>query len=209
MKPNETIITDDISNYNLKKLTEIERYVCSDNIEYSVQASIKNVSKENNDNETLAYQINVDLENYDSDTLATTNSKVIKKEIKSNCTLCELVDHIDQCLNAETQWNKFHQYKNSIMFATTSTTDNDLFSIVTKNIDKYLTEAVSSIIKDEITQCLFLTANIIELTLDEFNSEQEVEEEISCRFLEDNYDACKITLNAIIDEVRRENIKEI
>ncbi|CAG8830682.1 17795_t:CDS:2, partial [Gigaspora margarita] len=44
---------------------------------------------------------------------------------------------------------------------------------------------------------------------DELNSEQEVNEEVSYRFLENNYNARKITLRAIIDEVGSENIKEI
>ncbi|CAG8468480.1 7010_t:CDS:1, partial [Racocetra fulgida] len=52
-------------------------------------------------------------------------------------------------------------------------------------------------------------ANIIETTPDDLNSEQKIDEETSCRFLEDNYDACKITLRDIIDEVGSENIKEV
>ncbi|RIB00502.1 hypothetical protein C2G38_2234091 [Gigaspora rosea] len=80
---------------------------------------------------------------------------------------------------------------------------------MTKIIDQYLTEAINNIIKTEIAQYLFLTANRIELIVDELNYEQEVDEEASYGFLEDNYDARKITLWAIIDEVGSENIKEI
>ncbi|CAG8603705.1 17887_t:CDS:2, partial [Cetraspora pellucida] len=134
---------------------------------------------------------------------------VIKREIKSNCTLTELADHLDQRLKAETQWNRFHLYKDSTTFPTVSTPGHALFPAVTKNIDKYLTDIINNRIKDEMAESLFLTANQIVPTSYKLNSEQEIDEETSCGFLEDNYDARQITLQSIIDEVGNEKIKEI
>jgi hypothetical protein len=48
----------------------------------------------------------------------------------------------------------------------------DLFPIVTKILDKYLTEPINNTIKTEISQCLFVTANMIELNNEELNCEQ-------------------------------------
>ncbi|CAG8499085.1 30322_t:CDS:1, partial [Gigaspora margarita] len=47
----------------------------------------------------------------------------------------------------------------------------------TENIDKYLTEPVSNIVKAEMSQYLFLTANRIEPIPSELNSEEEIKEE--------------------------------
>ncbi|CAG8784987.1 17843_t:CDS:1, partial [Gigaspora rosea] len=46
-------------------------------------------------------------------------------------------------------------------------------------------------------------------TSNELNSEQEIDKEASCRFLENNYDTRQTTLQSIIDEVGNENIQEI
>ncbi|RIB06736.1 hypothetical protein C2G38_2216299 [Gigaspora rosea] len=89
------------------------------------------------------------------------------------------------------------------------TAEHDLFSEVVKIIDKYHTEAVNNIVKFEMAQCLFLMASRVEPTPEELISEQESSEEASNGFIEDNYNAQKITLQAIIDEVRSKSIQEI
>ncbi|CAG8525572.1 31882_t:CDS:2, partial [Racocetra persica] len=104
---------------------------------------------------------------------------VIKREIKSNCTLTELADRLDQRLKAETQWNRFRLYKDSTTFPTVSTPADALFPAVTKNINKYLTDTINNRIKDEIAESLFLTANQIVPTSYELNSEQEIDEKTS------------------------------
>ncbi|CAG8785914.1 15151_t:CDS:2 [Cetraspora pellucida] len=134
---------------------------------------------------------------------------ITAQEIKSNCTLIELADCLNQQLKAETQWNRFHLYKDSTTFPTVSTPGHALFPAVTKNIDKYLTDIINNRIKDEMAESLFLTANQIVITSYKLNFEQEIDEETSCEFFEDNYDACQITLQSIIDEVENEKIKEI
>ncbi|RIB26327.1 hypothetical protein C2G38_2030310 [Gigaspora rosea] len=51
-----------------------------------------------------------------------------------------------------------------------------------------------------MTQCLFLTASRVEPTPEELIPEQESSEEASNGFIEDNYDAQKITLQVISEE---------
>ncbi|CAG8758263.1 10190_t:CDS:2, partial [Gigaspora rosea] len=59
---------------------------------------------------------------------------------------------LERCLEAETQWNRYNQYKNSTIFATMPTAGHDLFPEVVKIIDNYLTEAVNNIVKFEMAQ---------------------------------------------------------
>ncbi|PKK55395.1 hypothetical protein RhiirC2_802509 [Rhizophagus irregularis] len=68
-------------------------------------------------------------------------------------------------------------------------TGQDLFSIVTK-----ITEPINNTIKTEISQCLFVTANMIELNNKELNCKQENLHKSSDGFIEDQLDARFITL---------------
>ncbi|CAG8764678.1 19795_t:CDS:2 [Cetraspora pellucida] len=70
----------------------------------------------------------------------------------------------------------------------------DLFSAITKVLDKYLTEPIKNMIREEISQCLFVNANLIEPNYEELNQ----------RFIENQNDACFMTLQAIIEEVGQE-----
>ncbi|CAG8711667.1 23196_t:CDS:2, partial [Gigaspora margarita] len=65
-------------------------------------------------------------------------------------------------------------------------------------LDYYLEELT------EMERYFNFEENIAEI--DELNSEQEVNEEVLYGFLEDNYNAKKITLRAMIDEIRNEAI---
>ncbi|PKY18415.1 hypothetical protein RhiirB3_383297 [Rhizophagus irregularis] len=88
-------------------------------------------------------------------------------------------------------------------------TGQDLFSIVTKILDKYLTEPINNTIKTEISQYLFVTANMIELNNEELNCEQENPHKLSDGFIEDQFDAHFITLQAMIEEIGQEEVLEI
>ncbi|CAB5361963.1 unnamed protein product [Rhizophagus irregularis] len=66
----------------------------------------------------------------------------------------------------------FTNTKQAIITNTSSVAEQDLFPIVTKILDKYLTEPINNTIKTEISQYLFVTANMIELNNEELNCEQ-------------------------------------
>ncbi|CAB5381740.1 unnamed protein product [Rhizophagus irregularis] len=125
-----------------------------------------------------------------------------KKLAKS--TLCKLADRIDSRLKEEEWWNQFHEYKQSTTTNTTSTSGQDLFPIVTKTLNKYLTDPISNTIKTEISQCLFVNAIMIEPNNEELSCEQENPDKASDGFIEDQHDARFITLQTMIEEVGQE-----
>lgn len=92
--------------------------------------------------------------------------------MKANSTLCEIADQLSSRLKDEERWEQFYKYKQSITTNTTSMAGEDLFSKVTKVLDKYFTEPINNTIKREMSQCLFVNANIIELNDKELNCEQ-------------------------------------
>jgi hypothetical protein len=95
-----------------------------------------------------------------------------KQQLKAKSTLCELADRIDSRLKEEERWNQFHEYKQSTTTNTTSTSGQDLFPMVTKTLNKYLTDPISNTIKTEISQCLFINAIMIEPNNEEMSHEQ-------------------------------------
>ncbi|CAB4426979.1 unnamed protein product [Rhizophagus irregularis] len=125
---------------------------------------------------------------------------IIKQQLKAKSTLCELADRIDSRLKEEERWNQFHEYKQSTTTNTTSTSGQDLFPIVTKTLNKYLTDPISNTIKTEISQCLFVNAIMIEPNNKELNCEQENPDKASDGFIEDQHDARFITLQTMIEE---------
>jgi len=97
---------------------------------------------------------------------------IIKQQLKANGTLCELADRLDSRLKDEERWEQFYQYKQATTTNTISAPGQDLFPMVTKVLDKYLTEPINNMIKTEISQCLFVNANMIEINDEELNCEQ-------------------------------------
>ncbi|CAG8509327.1 5913_t:CDS:2 [Cetraspora pellucida] len=87
------------------------------------------------------------------------------------------------------------------MTNTISIARQDLFSEVVKVINEYLTESITNAIKIKISQCLFISVNKIEPNIEELHSKQENNQLESNGFIKDQYDACFIILQAIIDEV--------
>ncbi|PKY62473.1 hypothetical protein RhiirA4_450010, partial [Rhizophagus irregularis] len=134
---------------------------------------------------------------------------IIKQQLKAKSTLCELADRIDSRLKEEERWNQFHEYKQSTTTNTTSTSGQDLFPIVTKTLNKYLTDPISNTIKTEISQCLFVNAIMIEPNNEELSCEQENPDKASDGFIEDQHDARFITLQTMIEEVGQERVLEI
>ncbi|CAB4423407.1 unnamed protein product [Rhizophagus irregularis] len=131
---------------------------------------------------------------------------IIKQQLKAKSTLCELADRIDSRLKEEERWNQFHEYKQSTTTNTTSTSGQDLFPIVTKTLNKYLTDPISNTIKTEISQCLFVNAIMIEPNNEELSCKQENPDKASDGFIEDQHDACFITLQTMIEEVGQERV---
>ncbi|RHZ53322.1 hypothetical protein Glove_443g1 [Diversispora epigaea] len=134
---------------------------------------------------------------------------VIKQQLKTNSTLCELVDCLDSRLKEEERWNQFYEYKQITTSNIVSTVGQDLFLTITKVLDKYLTEPIYNIIRAEMSQCLFVNANIINPSDEELNREQENFQRMSDEFIEDQYDARFITLQTMIEEVGKDEILEI
>ncbi|CAG8697350.1 11325_t:CDS:2, partial [Cetraspora pellucida] len=87
------------------------------------------------------------------------------------------------------------------MLNTTYTVGQDLFSAITKVLDKYLTEPIKNMIRKEMSQCLFVNANLIEPNYEELNREQENLQTTLEGFIEDQNDARFMTLQAMIKEV--------
>ena len=86
--------------------------------------------------------------------------------------MCEIADRLDSRLKDEERWDQFYKYKQATTMNTTPTAGQDLFPIVTQLLDKYLTEPINNTIKTEMSQCLFVSVNMIELNNDELNCEQ-------------------------------------
>ncbi|CAG8484096.1 5659_t:CDS:2 [Cetraspora pellucida] len=120
--------------------------------------------------------------------------------------LLQLADQLNARLKEEVQWSQFHDYKQAIMTNTISIARQDLFPEVVKVIDEYLTELITNAIKIEMSQCLFISANKIEPNIKELHSEQKNNQLESNGFIEDQYDAHLIMLQAIIDEVEWEDV---
>ncbi|CAB4473076.1 unnamed protein product [Rhizophagus irregularis] len=129
---------------------------------------------------------------------------IIKKTIRSNSTLCQLVDQLSERLISEIQWGRFHEYRSSTTSSISVSIGEDLFPSVIKIMEKYLCINTITAIKVEMAQCLYLQATIALFSELDFTQEQEIE-----GFIEDSYDAQQITLQSIIDEIGKEDVKEI
>ncbi|GES92607.1 protein FAR1-related sequence 5-like [Rhizophagus clarus] len=79
-------------------------------------------------------------------------------------------------------WIIKQQLKTNSTLSTTTNTipviGQDLFPVVTKLFDKYLTEPINNIIKTKMSQCLFINVNMIELNDEELNCEQVMIDEV-------------------------------
>ncbi|CAG8653125.1 156_t:CDS:2, partial [Cetraspora pellucida] len=118
-----------------------------------------------------------------------------------NSTLCELADRLDTRLKEEVQWGQFYDYKQAITINTISIAGQDLFFKIVKVINEHLTKPITNTIKIEISQCLFISAKKIEPTIEELYSKQKNNQLVYDGFIKDQYDACLIMLQALINKV--------
>jgi hypothetical protein len=81
---------------------------------------------------------------------------IIKKTVRSNSTLCHLVDSLSERLTSELQWKRFHEYRSATTNSILLSTGDDLFPSITEILEKYLTINIAITIKEEMSQCLYL-----------------------------------------------------
>ncbi|PKY62133.1 hypothetical protein RhiirA4_488071 [Rhizophagus irregularis] len=152
---------------------------------------------------------------------------IIKKTVRSNSTLYQLVDQLSERLISEIQWGRFHEYRSSTTSSISVSIGEDLFPSVIKIMEKYLCINTITAIKVEMAQCLYLQATIVLFSELDFTQEQGMVlvygTGLGCvifvrlgyglwvreGFIEDSYDAQQITLQSIIDEIGKEDVKEI
>ncbi|GBC12130.2 protein FAR1-RELATED SEQUENCE 11-like [Rhizophagus irregularis DAOM 181602=DAOM 197198] len=133
---------------------------------------------------------------------------IIKKTVRSNSTLCHLVDSLSERLTSELQWKRFYEYRSATTNSILLSTGDDLFPSITEILEKYLTINIATTIKEEMLQCLlYLQVTIISFSEVDFIQDQKMEEHVG--FIEDNYNVQMIKLQSIIDEIGKEDIKEI
>lgn len=97
---------------------------------------------------------------------------IIKKTVRSNSTLCQLVDQLSERLISEIQWGRFHEYRSSTTSSISVSIGEDLFPSVIKIMEKYLCINTITAIKVEMAQCLYLQATIALFSELDFTQEQ-------------------------------------
>ncbi|CAG8627943.1 4176_t:CDS:2, partial [Cetraspora pellucida] len=129
-------------------------------------------------------------------------ANVIQKVKKT----AELADQLDTRLKEEVQWGQFHNYKQAIMTNTISIARQDLFSKTVKVINEHLTEPITNTIKIEILQCLFISTKKIKSIIEKLYKNNQL---VYDGFIKNQYDACLIILQALINEIEQEDALEI
>jgi hypothetical protein len=97
---------------------------------------------------------------------------IIKKTVRSNSTLCQLVDQLSEQLILEIQWGRFHEYRSLTTSLISVSIGEDLFPSVIKIMEKYLCINTITAIKVEIAQCLYFQATIVLFSELDFTQEQ-------------------------------------
>jgi hypothetical protein len=90
-------------------------------------------------------------------------NNVIKRELAANSTLCNLANTLDERLRNEAQWNRFFEYRTLSTCVGITLAGHDLFPEVDKLMSQYLTPHILSIERMEMAQCLYFTANEVQL----------------------------------------------
>lgn len=89
-------------------------------------------------------------------------NNIIKRELKTNSTLCDLISVLNTRLENEVQWNRFFEYRTLSSCMGITSVSNDLFPEIDKVMSKYLTPHILSAERLEIAQCLYFTASKVE-----------------------------------------------
>ena len=97
---------------------------------------------------------------------------IIKRTIRSNSTLCQLVECLAERLITEIQWGRFHEYRSSTTSSISVSMGEDLFPSIVETLKKYLCINTLNAIKIEIAQCLYFQAILISPSELELNQEQ-------------------------------------
>ena len=87
---------------------------------------------------------------------------IIKRELSSSKTLCDLAKVLDARLESEVQWNRFFEYRTLSNCMGITSASHDLFPEVDKLMSNYLTPHILSAERLEIAQCLYFIASKVE-----------------------------------------------
>ena len=89
-------------------------------------------------------------------------NNIIKRELSSSNTLCDLANVLDTQLEREVQWNRFFKYHTLSNCMGITSVSHDLFPEVDKLMSNYLTPHILSAERLEIAQCLYFIASKVE-----------------------------------------------
>ena len=89
-------------------------------------------------------------------------NNIIKRELSSSNTLCDLANVLDTRLEREVQWNRFFEYHTLSNCMGITSVSHDLFPEVDKLMSNYLTPHILSAERLEIAQCLYFIVSKIE-----------------------------------------------
>ncbi len=89
-------------------------------------------------------------------------NNIIKRELSSSNTLCDLANVLDTRLEREVQWNRFFEYHTLSNCMGITSVSHDLFPEVDKLMSNYLTPHILSAERLEIAQCLYFIASKVE-----------------------------------------------
>ena len=92
-------------------------------------------------------------------------NNIIKRELTSNGTLCNLASILNDRLESEVKWNRFFEYHTISTCMRIASVSHDLFPEVDKLMSKYLTPHILSTERTEMAQCLYFIANKVELDI--------------------------------------------
>jgi hypothetical protein len=89
-------------------------------------------------------------------------NNIIKRELSSSNTLCDLANVLDTRLEREVQWNRFFKYHTLSNCMGITSVSHDLFPEVDKLMSNYLMPHILSAERLEIAQCLYFIASKVE-----------------------------------------------
>ena len=92
-------------------------------------------------------------------------NNIIKRELTSNGTLCNLASALDARLESEVKWNRFFEYHTLSTCMGIASVGHDLFPKVDKLMSEYLTPHILSTERSEIAQSLYFIASKVELDI--------------------------------------------
>ena len=157
-------------------------------------------------------------------------NNIIKRELTSNGTLCNLASALDARLESEVKWNRFFEYHTLSTCMGIASVGHDLFPKVDKLMSEYLTPHILSTERSEIAQSLYFIASKVELDIIEVIEVNFLCQKLLTLFLnnfantfaiqdpgvgitdgciEDQYNAKQTLLKSMIAEVGEERVCEL